>query len=108
MSGLEVCTWTLRTLVESLVDTGELMFAFYLDNQVDGKLATGGVDNAHYQGRFRVHELRERQVNPVGLKPNDAAVATEFVTTVPFLGYYSSSPRMTTLSLHSSPSPVDT
>ena len=29
------------------------------------------------------------KVNPNGLKPNDAAVETEFVITVPFLGYYS-------------------
>ena len=27
------------------------------------------------------------KVNPNGLKPNDAAVETEFVITVPFLGY---------------------
>ena len=43
------CTWTLRTLVESLVHTGELVFAFYLEYQVDGKLATGGVDNARWK-----------------------------------------------------------
>ena len=29
------------------------------------------------------------KVSPNGLKPNDAAVETEFVITVPFLGYYS-------------------
>ena len=29
------------------------------------------------------------KANPNGLKPNDAAVETEFVITVPFLGYYS-------------------
>ena len=63
------CTWTLRTLVESLVDTGELVFAFYLDYQVDGKLATGGVDNVRHQG--------------TNFEISDAAVETEFVITVP-------------------------
>ena len=29
------------------------------------------------------------KINPNGLKPNDAAVETEFVITVPFLSYYS-------------------
>ena len=42
------CTWTLRTPVENLVDTDEEpVFAFYLDNQVDGELAFGGVNSAH-------------------------------------------------------------
>ena len=86
------------------------MFGFYLVNLVDGKLTIGGVDNTHHKGDFGYTNFESTsywKVNPVGLKPNDAAVATEFVITVPFLGYYSSSPRMTTLSLHSSPSPVD-
>ena len=34
--------------MENLVDTGEEpVFAFYLDNQVDGELAFGGVNSAH-------------------------------------------------------------
>ena len=42
------CTWTFRTPVVNLVDTGEEpVFAFYLDNQVDGELAFGGVNSAH-------------------------------------------------------------
>ena len=91
-----------------LVDTGELVFAFYLDNQVDGKLASITRTTKRDFGYTDFESTSYWKVNPVGLKPNDAAVATEFVITMPFLGYYSSSPRMTTLSLHSSPSPVDT
>ena len=34
--------------MKNLVDTGEEpVFAFYLDNQVDGELAFGGVNSAH-------------------------------------------------------------
>ena len=61
-------------------------FAFCLDYQVDGKLATGGIDNARYTN---FESTSHCTVNPDGLNPNDAAVETEFVITVPFLGYYS-------------------
>ena len=57
------CTWTLRTPVENLVDTGEEpVFAFYLDNHVDGELAFGGVNSAHCTVYPRVHELGEHQL----------------------------------------------
>ena len=44
------------------------------------------------KGDFRYTNFKSAsywKVNPVGLKPNDAAVETEFVITVPFLGCYS-------------------
>ena len=71
--------------------TSELVFAFYLDYQVDGKLATVGVDNARYQGEFGYTNFESTshwKVNADGLKPNDAAVETEFVISMPFLGCY--------------------
>ena len=42
-----------RTPVENLVDAGEgPVSAFYLDNQVEGKVAVGGVNSAHCTGDF--------------------------------------------------------
>ena len=52
-----------RIPVQGLVDAGEEpVFAFYLDNQVDGEMTVGGVNSAYYTGVFRVHELGEHQV----------------------------------------------
>ena len=82
----------LRTLVKSLVHTDELVFAFYFDYQVDGKLATGSVENTRYPGNFWYTNFESTsywKVNPDVLKPNDAAVETAFVITVPFLSYFS-------------------
>ena len=42
-----------RTPMRGLVDAGEEpVFAFYLDNQVDGKLTMGGVNCEHYTEDF--------------------------------------------------------
>ena len=50
-----------RTPVKGLVDAGaEPVFAFYLKNQVDGKLTINGV-NRELHGSLRVHELRRHQ-----------------------------------------------
>ena len=63
--------------MESLVDTSELVFAFYLDNQVDGELAFGGVNSAHCTEILVYMNLESTsywQVNWGGLKLCKAAV----------------------------------
>ena len=69
---------TFRTPVENLVDTGEEpVFAFYLDNQVDGELAFGGVKSVHCTDIFVYMYLESTsywQVNWDGLKLCEAAV----------------------------------
>ena len=47
-----------RTPVKGLVDAGaEPVFAFYLENQVDGKLTINGVNRAHYTENFAYTNL---------------------------------------------------
>ena len=47
-----------RTPVKGLVDAGaEPVFAFYLENQVDGKLTINGVNRAHYTENFAYTSL---------------------------------------------------
>ena len=67
----------LRTLVENLVEIGEEpVFAFYLDNQVDGELAFGGVNSAHCTEivYMNLESTSYWQVNWDGLKLCKAAV----------------------------------
>ena len=71
--------------------TMSLLYAFHLDDQVNGKLTIVGVNSAHYTGDFVYTNLEIIScwhVELDGLTLNDTAVETEFVITVPFLGYY--------------------